>query len=64
MDIAQIDRSVGTGNGKFLGHIANGASRADMERRFKAGEFPDLNPLIAQYAMSHAGMGKNEGLEA
>lgn len=25
---------------------------------------PDLNPLIAQYAMSHAGMGKNEGLEA
>lgn len=64
MKIAAIDNTVGTGNGRFIGMVANGTSRSEMVRRWKLGEFPDLNPLIAQYAMSHAGMGRNEGLEA
>lgn len=47
-----IDNSVGQGNGRFLGHVANGMARAELVRRWKAGEFPDLNAEIARQALS------------
>lgn len=55
-----IDRSVGVGNGRFLGYVANGMSRAELEERFKAGEFPDLHRELAKDATQQAGMGTRE----
>lgn len=60
-NIQPIDRSVGVGNGKFIGHVANGMSRADLVQRWKAGEFPHLNKTIALNALSYAGRGSMEG---
>jgi len=54
-DRGRIDRAIGKGNGMFLGHVANGMTRAELERRYRAGEFPDLNPMIAAHALKEAG---------
>ena len=41
-----IDRTIGTGNGKAIGHIANGETPDQIRERWKAGELtgacPDL----------------------
>jgi hypothetical protein len=54
-----IDRTIGVGNGTFLGLVAAGTSRAELVRRWKAGEFKDLHEPLARDAMAWAGMGKN-----
>jgi hypothetical protein len=35
---------VGTGNGTLLGHIANGMSRAELQRNHREGRYPDAHP--------------------
>lgn len=42
---------VGEGNGRFLGHIANGLPRAEIVRRWKAGEYDPLHSGLAKWAM-------------
>lgn len=54
-DARPIDRNVGVGNGRFLGHVANGMPRAELVKRWQDGEFPDLHEGLAQSAMSEMG---------
>ena len=42
---------VGEGNGRFLGHVANGLPRAEIVRRWKAGEYPHLHEPLARHVM-------------
>ncbi|MCW1431383.1 hypothetical protein [Novosphingobium sp. JCM 18896] len=51
--IEPIDRTVGIGNGKFLGDVANGMRRSELEKRFRAGEYPDLHSGLAKEAMKY-----------
>ncbi len=53
----QIDPTIGRGNALFLGDIANGKSRAEIEQNFRAGRYEDLHQGLAQQAMKDAGMG-------
>lgn len=50
-EIAPIDKTVGAGNGRFLGDVASGMSRAELVNRFRNGEYPDLHPGLAKEAM-------------
>ncbi len=34
----------GDGNGRFLGHLANGMPKAEILRNIEAGEYPYLHP--------------------
>jgi hypothetical protein len=47
-----IDRTIGVGNGRFLGHVANGMSRVQIEKNWRAGMYSDLNETLAKTAMS------------
>jgi len=53
-----IDRTIGVGNGKFLGDVANHIPRAEIERNFKAGRYPDLHTGLAHFTMTQAGLAK------
>lgn len=46
---------VGESNGRFLGYVANGMSRAEIEQRWRDGEFPELHPGLAKDAMAACG---------
>ena len=50
-DLFKVPAPPGQGNGKFLGDVANGMSRADLIRRWKNGEYPDLHEELARDAM-------------
>jgi hypothetical protein len=50
-DLFTVSNPVGLGNGKFLGDVANGMSRDELIRRWKAGEYPDLHEGLARDAM-------------
>lgn len=54
--IAPIDKTVGVGNGRFLGDVANGMSRAKLIERWKAGEYPDLHDGLAKEALATRGL--------
>ena len=42
------DRTIGKSNGQFLGHLANGKSRAELLAMHQRGELPGLNTDIAK----------------
>lgn len=50
--IDAIDKTVGTGNGRFLGDVANGMSREELVKRWREGMYPDLHAGLAQEAMA------------
>lgn len=50
-DLFKVPARMGEGNGKFLGDVANGMSREELIRRWKAGEYPDLHEGLAKDAM-------------
>jgi len=52
----QIDRIIGQGNGRFLGDVANGATRAALEQNFRDGRYPDLNTALATFSTTQAGL--------
>lgn len=52
----KIDLSVGRGNGMFLGHVANGKSRSEIEKNWREGRYPDLHTTLARNAISDAGL--------
>lgn len=47
---------VGESNGRFLGYVANGMSRSEIEQRWKDGEFPELHHGLAASAIKEAGL--------
>ena len=51
-----IDRTIGQGNGRFLGDVANGATRARLEQNFRDGRYPDLHPALATFSTTQAGL--------
>lgn len=56
MERGRIDYSVGKGNALFLGDVANGTTRAQIEKNFREGRYPDLHTTLARNAMSDAGL--------
>ncbi|WP_157088935.1 hypothetical protein [Novosphingobium capsulatum] len=50
-DLFKVPARVGLGNGNFLGDVALGIDRDEMVRRWKRGDYPDLHPELAKYAM-------------
>lgn len=42
---------VGESNGRFLGYAANGMKPDELRQRWKDGEFPDLHPALARFAI-------------
>jgi len=52
----QIDRTIGQGNGRFLGDVANGITRAALEQNFRDGRYPDLNTALATFSTTQAGL--------
>jgi len=52
----QIDNTIGQGNGRFLGDVANGATRACLEQNFRDGRYPDLNTALATFSTTQAGL--------
>ena len=53
--IQPIDRNVGTGNGKALGHIYNGESADQLRARWKAGELKGADPEIIRANLAFRG---------
>lgn len=47
-----IDKTVGQGNARFLGDVANGIPRAELIERWKEGLYPDLHGGLAKEALS------------
>jgi hypothetical protein len=52
-----IDRTIGVGNGTFLGHVANGMPRAQIVQNWRDGRYPDLNPTLARHSLQERGDG-------
>lgn len=50
--IAPIDKTVGVGNARFLGDVANGIPRAELIERWRSGHYPDLHEGLAREAMA------------
>ena len=40
----------GTGNGLLIGHLTNVMSKADLERNYRAGRYPDAHPIYLREA--------------
>ncbi len=47
-----IDKTVGQGNARFLGDVANGIPRAELIERWRSGHYPDLHEGLAREAMA------------
>lgn len=50
-----IDQTVGVGNGRFLGDLANGLSASELRTNWKAGKYPGLWDQLAKDNLSFSG---------